>query len=262
MPTRASRCTTRRCCWAWCWRSSATRRVPVMTHDHAEDVALLDGAAIINLGPIGLIGCRSVGRFCSTLSPRLRPRRRRSHHHADPCGAQGGGPRNHRGLGGAALLQSFADERVPASRRGGASMRLPAALLDTPDDPSAGVCCAPRTTRSAGRRPRDSCRAGRCSPGLRTPDASVVDLRGGRCSRVRGHARPLPAAARMGALGMSLLEGLIAALPEEAAGGPGVRSGGGAGFVSGLAGAGTTRHWCSAHTSPAPRTRCSPRPPA
>ncbi len=99
--------------------------VLVMTHDHAEDVALLDAALRSpNLGPIGLIGSSAKwARFRSTLLA--------DGHDPDavdrittPIGLRsltGKDPATIAVSVAAALLQSFADERVPASRRGRAS---------------------------------------------------------------------------------------------------------------------------------------------
>jgi xanthine dehydrogenase accessory factor len=99
--------------------------VLVMTHDHAEDVALLDAALrTSHLGPVGLIGSSAKWtRFRSTLiadghDPAAVDRI------VTPIGLSalsGKDPATIAVSVAAALLQSFADEGVPASRRGRAS---------------------------------------------------------------------------------------------------------------------------------------------
>jgi xanthine dehydrogenase accessory factor len=99
--------------------------VLVMTHDHAEDVALLDAALrSSHLGPVGLIGSSAKwSRFRSTLLA--------DGHDPDavdrivtPIGLRsltGKDPATIAVSVAAALLQSFADERVSATRRRRAS---------------------------------------------------------------------------------------------------------------------------------------------
>jgi xanthine dehydrogenase accessory factor len=94
--------------------------VLVMTHDHAEDVALLDAALrVAHLGPIGLIGSSAKWtRFRSTLLA--------NGHAADvvdgvvtPIGLtalSGKDPAVIAVSVAAALLQSFADDSVPSPR--------------------------------------------------------------------------------------------------------------------------------------------------
>jgi xanthine dehydrogenase accessory factor len=99
--------------------------VLVMTHDHAEDVALLDAALrTSHLGPVGLIGSSAKWtRFRSTLLAD-------GHDPADvdrivtPIGLSsltGKDPATIAVSVAAALLQSFAEESLPAPRRRRAS---------------------------------------------------------------------------------------------------------------------------------------------
>jgi xanthine dehydrogenase accessory factor len=97
--------------------------VLVMTHDHAEDVALLDAALRTqHLGPVGLIGSSAKwSRFRSTLVA--------DGHDPDAVDAvvtpiglpslAGKDPATIAVSVSAALLQSFADEAASVSPRGG-----------------------------------------------------------------------------------------------------------------------------------------------
>ena len=140
-------------------------------------------------------------------------------------------------------------------------------FLDTPDDPFRGDVL--RAEDDGGLLVDDhgtvAARGSFAPLASAHPDASVVDLRGGLVlpGFVDTHVH-FPQLRCIGALGMPLLEWLDrCALPEEARlADPAYAAEVAQGFVSGLAGAGTTTALVFGAHRPAPRKRCSPRPPA
>ena len=164
-PTRWRGCTstTCRCCPSWCWRElPAGTHVLVMTHDHAEDLALFDAALrAAHLGSIGLIGSSAKwARFRRTLLATGRAGRRRPDHHPDrPARTAGQGPGGDRGRRrgrAAGLLREHAARGRDRRGRDGGGRRQRAdsmtlfrgTFLDTPTTPSpAAACASSRTAR-------------------------------------------------------------------------------------------------------------------
>ncbi len=215
-----------------------------MTHDHHEDLAILDAALRSDhLGPIGVIGSSAKWvRFRAKLvaagiDARGRRRRRDPHRPAGRHLEQG--PRRHRGVGGRRPARG-----VRARERGRPVTIFRGTFLDTPDSPFTGGSL--RTGTDLGLLVRDGVileRGPFAEVSAAHRDEEVVDLSEGLVlpGFVDTHVH-FPQVRAIGGLGMPLLDWLEkCALPEEARLADDVYAAGVAtDFVAGLARAGTT----------------------